>query len=172
MKRLISLLLCLLLAACSMNSEKVDLTLSEAVLEQRGKTSKDYEELNFELLHAHFYSAELENGLTVVLAGDACTNSLGDNSQIHRLEGKLNQLMDGMDQTMSLEDFSSALPEAVAGVEIGAGTAYYVSDQYAIVLFDSDGNGTQDICLNIAMNQEETIEPDAIAWLSLKTESK
>ena len=156
MKRLISLLLCLLLAACSMNSEKVDLTLSEAVLEQRGKTSKDYEELNFELLHAHFYSAELENGLTVVLAGDACTNSLGDNSQIHRLEGKLNQLMDGMDQTMSLEDFSSALPEAVAGVEIGAGTAYYVSDQYAIVLFDSDGNGTQDICLNIAMNQEET----------------
>ena len=172
MKRLISLLLCLLLAACSMNSEKVDLTLSEAVLEQRVKTSKDYEELNFELLHAHFYSAELENGLTVVLAGDACTNSLGDNSQIHRLEGKLNQLMDGMDQTMSLEDFSSALPEAVAGVEIGAGTAYYVSDQYAIVLFDSDGNGTQDICLNIAMNQEETIEPDAIAWLSFETESK
>lgn len=172
MKRLISLLLCLLLAACSMNSEKVNLTLSEAVLEQRGKTSKDYEELNFELLHAHFYSAELENGLTVVLAADACTNSLGDNSQIHRLEGKLNQLMDGMDQTMSLEDFSSALPEAVAGVEIGAGTAYYVSDQYAIVLFDSDGNGTQDICLNIAMNQEETIEPDAIAWLSFETESK
>ena len=172
MKRLISLLLCLLLAACSMNSEKVDLTLSEAVLEQRGKTSKDYEELNFELLHAHFYSAELENGLTVVLAGDACTNSLGDISQIHRLEGKLNQLLDGMDQTMSLEDFSSALPEAVAGVEIGAGTAYYVSDQYAIVLFDSDGNGTQDICLNIAMNQEETIEPDAIAWLSFETESK
>ena len=172
MKRLISLLLCLLLAACSMNSEKVNLTLSEAVLEQRGKTSKDYEELNFELLHAHFYSAELENGLTVVLAADACTNSLGDNSQIHRLEGKLNQLLDGMDQTMSLEDFSSALPEAVAGVEIGAGTAYYVSDQYAIVLFDSDGNGTQDICLNIALNQEETIEPDAVAWLSFETESK
>ena len=172
MKRLISLLLCLLLAACSMNSEKVNLTLSEAVLEQRGKTSKDYEELNFELMHAHFYSAELENGLTVVLAADACTNSLGDNSQIHRLEGKLNQLLDGMDQTMSLEDFSSALPEAVAGVEIGAGTAYYVSDQYAIVLFDSDGNGTQDICLNIAMNQEETIEPDAVAWLSFETESK
>ena len=172
MKRLISLLLCLLLAACSMNSEKVNLTLSEAVLEQRGKTSKDYEELNFELLHAHFYSAELENGLTVVLAADACTNSLGDNSPVHRLEGKLNQLLDGMDQTMSLEDFSSALPEAVAGVEIGAGTAYYVSDQYAIVLFDSDGNGTQGICLNIAMNQEETIEPDAIAWLSFETESK
>ena len=172
MKRLISLLLCLLLAACSMNSEKVNLTLSEAVLEQKGKTSKDYEELDFELLHAHFYSAELENGLTVVLAADACTNSLGDNSLVHRLEGKLNQLMDGMDQTMSLEDFSSALPEAVAGVEIGAGTAYYVSDQYAIVLFDSDGNGTQDICLNIAMNQEETIEPDAIAWLSFETESK
>ena len=172
MKRLISLLLCLLLAACSMNSEKVNLTLSEAVLEQRGKTSKDYEELNFELLHAHFYSAELENGLTVVLAADACTKSLGDNSPVHRLEGKLNQLLDGMDQTMSLEDFSSALPEAVAGVEIGAGTAYYVSDQYAIVLFDSDGNGTQDICLNIAMNQEETIEPDAIAWLSFETESK
>ena len=172
MKRLISLLLCLLLAACSMNSEKVNLTLSEAVLEQRGKTSKDYEELNFELLHAHFYSSELENGLTVVLAADACTNSLGDNSPIHRLEGKLNQLLDGMDQTMSLEDFSSALPEAVAGVEIGAGTAYYVSDQYAIVLFDSDGNGTQDICLNIAMNQEETIEPDAVAWLSFETESK
>lgn len=172
MKRLISLLLCLLLAACSMNSEKVNLTLSEAVLEQRGKTSKDYEELNFELLHAHFYSAELENGLTVVLAADACTNSLGDNSPVHRLEGKLNQLLDGMDQTMSLEDFSSALPEAVTGVEIGAGTAYYVSDQYAIVLFDSDGNGTQDICLNIAMNQEETIEPDAIAWLSFETESK
>lgn len=172
MKRLISLLLCLLLAACSMNSEKVNLTLSEAVLEQRGKTSKDYEELHFELLHAHFYSAELENGLTVVLAADACTNSLGDNSPVHRLEGKLNQLLDGMDQTMSLEDFSSALPEAVAGVEIGAGTAYYVSDQYAIVLFDSDGNGTQDICLNIAMNQEETIEPDAIAWLSFETESK
>ena len=172
MKRLISLLLCLLLAACSMNSEKVNLTLSEAVLEQRGKTSKDYEELNFELLHAHFYSAELENGLTVVLAADACTNSLGDNSPVHRLEGKLNQLLDGMDQTMSLEDFSSALPEAVAGGEIGAGTAYYVSDQYAIVLFDSDGNGTQDICLNIAMNQEETIEPDAIAWLSFETESK
>ena len=172
MKRLISLLLCLLLAACSMNSEKVNLTLSEAVLEQKGKTSKDYEELDFELLHAHFYSAELENGLTVVLAADACTNSLGDNSPVHRLEGKLNQLLDGMDQTMSLEDFSSALPEAVAGVEIGAGTAYYVSDQYDIVLFDSDENGTQDICLNIALNQEETIEPDAVAWLSFETESK
>ena len=126
----------------------------------------------FEKLGESVYTEVLENGLTVVLAGDACTNSLGDNSQIHRLEGKLNQLMDGMDQTMSLEDFSSALPEAVAGVEIGAGTAYYVSDQYAIVLFDSDGNGTQDICLNIAMNQEETIEPDAIAWLSFETESK
>lgn len=172
MKRLISLLLCLLLVGCAVDSENVNLTLSEAVLEQKGKTSKDYEELHFEFLHAHFYSAEMENGLTVVLAADACTNSLGDNSQIHRLEGKLNQLLDGMDQTMSLEDFSSALPEAVAGVEIGAGTAYYVSDQYAIVLFDSDGNGTQDICLNIAMNQEETIEPDAIAWLSFETESK
>ena len=172
MKRLISFLLCLLLAACSMNSEKVNLTLSEAVLEQRGKTSKDYKELNCELKHAHFYSAQLENGLTVVLAADACTNSLGDNSPIHRLEGKLNQLLDGMDQTMSLEDFSSALPEAVAGVEIGAGTAYYVSDQYAIVCFDSDGNGTQDIRLNIALNQDENIEPDAAAWLTFETESK
>ena len=172
MKRLISLLLCLLLVGCAVDSEKVNLTLSEAVLEQKGKTSKDYEELNFELLHAHFYSAELEIGLTVGLAADACTNSLGDNSPVHRLEGKLNQLLDGMDQTMSLEDFSSALPEAVAGVEIGAGTAYYVSDQYAIVLFDSDGNGTQDICLNIALNHEETIEPDAVAWLSFETESK
>ena len=172
MKRWISLLLCLLLVGCAENTEKVNLSLSEAVLEQRGKTSKDYKELNFELLHSHFYSAQLENDLTVVLAADDCTNSLGDNSPIHRLEGKLNQLLDGMDQTMSLEDFSSALPEAVAGVEIGAGTAYYVSDQYAIVRFDSDGNGTQDIRLNIALNQDETVEPDAAAWLTFETESK
>ena len=168
MKRWISLLLCLLLVGCA---ENVELSLSEAVLEQRGKTSKDYE-LNSELLHAHFYSSQLENGLTVVLAADDCTNSLGDKSPIHRLEGKLNQLLDGMDQTMSLRDFSSALPEAVAGVEIGAGTAYYVSDQYAIVRFDSDGNGTQDIRLNIALNQDETVEPDAAAWLTFETESK
>ena len=168
MKRWISLLLCLLLVGCA---ENVELSLSEAVLEQRGKTSKDYE-LNFELLHADFYSAQLENGLTVVLAADDCTNSLGDKSPIHRLEGKLNQLLDGMDQTMSLRDFSSALPEAVAGVEIGAGTAYYVSDQYAIIRFDSDGNGTQDIRLNIALNQDENIEPDAAAWLTFETESK
>ena len=65
MKRLISLLLCLLLAACSMNSEKVNLTLSEAVLEQRGKTSKDYEELNFELLHAHFYSITIRTRCSI-----------------------------------------------------------------------------------------------------------
>ena len=183
MRRLLVVLLCMFtLCGCEEKPQgkpgSNHLLLSQAVLEQQGKNARDYE-LDFELLHANFYSAELpEENMTVVVAGDDCTNSLADSGVLHRLEGNVNVLLDGMDKTMTLQEFTAALPheskDAFSAVDVGAGTAYYVAEcdvPYAIVRFDSDGDGAYDIHMDIVLTEEKLVEPDALAWLYFEEET-
>ena len=181
MKKLTAILLCLLaLTACGDKTQNEALKLSEAVLEQKGKTFQDYD-VEFELLHAGLYSALLpEENLTVVLLGEGDTEAfqLEEDAALYRLEGRLDVLLEGMENTMALQDFTAALSnegkEASGAVEISAGTAYYVSDEdqpYAVVRFDSDGDGTCDIRMDVSLNENEMIEPSALAWLYFENET-
>ena len=182
MKRLLALFLCLFaLCACEEKPQgkpgSQSLTLSEAVLEQKGKTARDYD-LEFKLLHSHYYSALLsEKNMIIVAAGDSCTNSLAQDGSLHRLEGRLDVMLSGMEDTMALQDFTAALPheskEAFSAVDIGAGSAYYVAEDgvpYAIVRFDSDGDGAYDIHMDIVLTEDKQVKPSAHTWLYFEEE--
>lgn len=54
----------------------------------------------------------------------------------------------------------------------GAGTAYYVGNDYVQIQFDSDRDGEYDRLLLISMDEvtEETVGPESLAWLEMLAE--
>lgn len=140
---------------------------------QTGQTAEFY--------HATYYLAQIsETEADIIFAGEYDMDLEGavleDDSRCLRLEGALSSLMTGIEGEMEPEEFTGdiAWTEAAAPayqLAEGAGTAYYVSDRYLIIHFDSDGDGTEDAVLEIATDQSETIGPDSYAWLHWEQEN-
>ena len=128
-----------------------------------------------EFLHATLYSAEAEESdICVVFSGDYDEETAGavlpDDAACIRLEGRIGELLTGFDREMEAAEFAAAFaPEGEDAPEYreeeGAGTAYYVADRYIVIKLDSDGNGAEDLALEISMDESEKITPDSYAWI-------
>lgn len=67
--------------------------------------------------------------------------------------------------TVLADDAATAVFERLEG----AGTAYYVGDDYVQMQFDGDRDGEYDRRLLISMDEaaEETVSPESPAWLEM-----
>lgn len=99
---------------------------------------------------------------------------LADDAMPIRLQGPLGVLMDGIGKSMSLTELADALSVDGAAKAVferleGAGTAYYVGNDYVQIQFDSDRDGKYDRRLLISMDEaaEETVGQESDAWLEM-----
>ena len=75
-----------------------------------------------------------------------------------------------MKEEVSVSEFAKGLawdsnvPDYI--IEEGAGTAYYVADQYVQIWIDDDGDSENDYLLQISLEQSDLITPDSYTWLS------
>lgn len=136
-------------------------------LEQTGQEAEFY--------HATFYSAKLpDSELSAVFSGeydeDLAGAVLQDDSRCVRLQGPLSFLLTGIDDALEPEKLAEALAwnrDEVLDCTYAesAGTAYYVADEYAVIRFDSNGDGSKDAVLEISLDQTSTIGPNSYTWL-------
>ncbi len=182
------LLIILLFAGCA---EKVpdetglaapEIMIAQELLPYREITYGQYQQQTgqeAELLHACYYLGAIpETGLWVIFGGEY-DMELGaavllEGNQCIRMEGRLGELLSGLTEEMTPDEFVSALAWKEGEMpgyqfEEGAGTAYYVADRYVVIDFDSDGDGEEDSRLEISLEQSEAIGPDSYAWLSLRS---
>lgn len=152
--------------------------IAPELLEYRDITWQQFErqtEQEAEFYHATYYCARIPaTEVSIIFAGEYDTDLAGavlkEDSKCLRLEGTLSSLMTGIAQAMEPEEFAGDISwteDAVPDYQLaeGAGTAYYVSDRYLVINFDSDGDGTEDAVLEISMDQSESVGPDSYAWL-------
>lgn len=154
------------------------------------ETAKKYEAISYEAFkertgnEAEFYHGDRfigeipDSSFCVIYIGeydeDAAGTVLADDAMPIRLQGPLGVLMDGVNEEMSLTEFSEALSadgaaEAVFELLEGGGTAYYIGNEYVQIQFDSDKNGEYDRLLLISLDEsiERTVDPESIAWLEI-----
>lgn len=96
---------------------------------------------------------------------------LSDEDKIFRVESSLEHIISGIGAEMTAEGFQETL-DRYAGFahavdpDIQEGlTAYYVAYHYIETWIDSDGDGSLDIQLNIALDESDHITPDAPVWI-------
>lgn len=129
-----------------------------------------------EFYHANFYTAVVpETDATIIFSASKYnekfeTVELTDEDRSIRIEGELGELCLGVTDEESIDEFvnnlawkEDELPKY--SYAEGAGTAYYVADQYVIISFDSNGDSLRDCRLEISLNQSEKISADSYAWL-------
>ncbi len=175
--------ICILLSACGQNeknSEKTVISIAETAEEYEVMTYGEFKERTgneAEFYHGGLLIAEIpDSSLCVIYVGEydeeTAETVLSDEDMPIRIQGALGTLMDGIKEEMSIVELSGALSEngaAEAAYDLleGAGTAYYIGDEYVQIQFDSDGNGEYDSLLLISLDEsgEETVNPESAAWL-------
>ena len=94
---------------------------------------------------------------------------LSYNDQILRLEGKLNTFLSGSLREMTVEEFIEGLtwkgivPNYVR--EKGAGTIYYVGNEYLKIWIDVDDEFSSDFIMYVALNDAGNVVPEANTWI-------
>ena len=174
MKKLLisSFLLCLLLAGCAQEAGPSPLACNQDMAAYLGTTYGAFREQGggeAALYHANLFTAQIPGAaVTAVFAADydadLAVSSLADTNLLVRLEGRLGDLLNGLTEEMTLDDFSDRIAEDGTApayqIEEGGGTLYYVADRYAVVSF-ADG-----LTLHISLEQQsEKVGPDSYAWL-------
>ena len=176
MKRITTILFCLLIGAllsgCENQTSARNITVKQSLtkyvdmtyemfLEHGGTEAQHY--------HANYFTAQVPNTeITAVFStsnydSNYAVAGLENTDKIIRLEGKLNELFDGISEDITLDDFLAAIAQNGSipdyRIEDGGGTAYYVADHYAIIYLDT-------YILQISIDESELIGPDTYAWLS------
>lgn len=164
-------------------------TVLPELLQYKNMTYAVYQELTggeMEFEHGGLFSGEVPGkDVQIIMAGrydeELAGYELEEDSTVLRLQGRLADLIsmekdDGENQAeMAVEDFIDKMAGQSCGslsYEFfeGAGTAYYVDNYYISIWFDSDGDGSSDMLLEISLGNEtdsERIGPDSYAWLYL-----
>jgi hypothetical protein len=94
---------------------------------------------------------------------------LSYNDQILRLEGKLNTFLSGSLREMTVEEFIEGLtwkgivPNYVR--EKGAGTIYYVGNEYLKIWIDVEDEFSSDFIMYVALNDAGNVVPEANTWI-------
>ena len=177
-------LVLLFLAACSgstggASSPLPAVAVKEALLPYGEMTYQDFQAqtgTDAQLLHAGRFGAPLpEEGVEIVFEAsgtdeDGLLPLLLPQDRPLRLEGRLDALVDGVAEEMTPDQLAQALsPTEGSPVPCqlleGAGTAYYVADQYARFQLDRDGDGAGDAALEVALNSRQAVDPSCTSWL-------
>ena len=95
-----------------------------------------------------------------------------DSDPLYRLSGDVNDFFPDVKMTMTPKELVSQLSwdgpnSAMPSCEIlgGPPTIYYISDNFAEIEFDADGNGRLDTKVTIALYEDGKFSPDTDAWL-------
>ena len=94
---------------------------------------------------------------------------LSYNDYILRLEGKLNTFLAGSLREMTVAEFIEGLtykdivPTYVR--EKGAGTVYYVGNEYLKIWVDTDEDSNTDFVMYVALNDAGNVIPEANTWI-------
>lgn len=179
--------LCVLLSACGRGSEKSTVTITETAREFETISYQAFRERtgqDAEFYHGTYYIGKIpDSSISVIFEGEydeeAAGAVLAEDAMPIRLQGTLGGLFHGVGEEMSLSEFADALSAAGAAKAVferleGAGTAYYVGNDYVQIPFDSDRDGEYDRRLLISMDEAaaETVDPESPAWLEMLPVSK
>ena len=160
-----------------------ELTFSTQLLQYIGMTYGQFKQqtgAEAEFYHGLYFQAPIPGEKAdVVFQGiydeDVAGSVLSDEHKSFRVETSLNNIISGitseMTQEMTVAEFMEMLdthagftysfqPEILEGL-----TGYYVAYHYVMADIDSDGDGTIDILLKIALNESDHISPDASTWI-------
>jgi len=128
-----------------------------------------------EFYHAGLFTAAMENGLELVFLGNYEEENAGyvlrDEDTSIRVQGSLGKMVSGLTKEMTADDFANELTKVYGQTTEyhcleGAGTAYYVGDNYIQILLDTDADSHVDTELDISLDDAEKITVDSLAWLS------
>lgn len=134
--------------------------------EQTGRVAEFY--------HANYFSASVPDiEADVVFIGEYDKELIGpvllDDDKSVRIEGNLSTIISGITEKMYCAEFASALEGTydilTANVSEGAGTAYYVADNYIDISVDIDGDHVEDAWLQAALDETGSVSPDSYTWL-------
>lgn len=174
---------CVPLSACSQDDggkAAIDVTKSVKAYEtmsygefkeQTGNEAESY--------HGDRFAGEIpDSSVYVIYSGEydeeTAAAVLADDDMPIRLQGPLGDLLVGIEEEMTLTEFTDALSadgaaEAASELLEGGGTAYYVGNKYAEIKYDSDKDGEYDRRLSISLDESEgeMIGSDSIAWLEI-----
>lgn len=154
------------------------------------KTAADYETMSYaefkeqtgneaEFYHEIRYIGEIPaSPVCVIFEGEYDPEQEGpvltEDSQPIRLQGPLSALLDGIPKEVTLTQLAEALSANGAAKAVlerleGAGTAYYIGNDYAVIQFDSDQDGELDRLLSISLDEsiDAAIDPKSVAWLEI-----
>lgn len=160
---------------------KPDIMINQSLLKYSNMTHAEFSKetgIKATRFHTYMYTAQIPYKDVEIVFGatmyDDAIYYLKDSDKCFRLEGQIGALLDGIEGKMTIEEFTNSLSwngeKVQYTLEEGGGTVYYVSSEYAAVLFDSDGNGETDALLNIDMYGNDTISKDSYAWLFMGVE--
>ena len=180
----LAVLACIVAAICFLTNpkESTDYTLASKSYQPEeflGMTYGDFQKITgveAEFYHVNFYTANIPNTeITAVFLAEGWDNEnamtlLRKEDKIIRLEGKLRAFTEEFGNEMSVSDFMehSKWKDRFLGyaMENGAGTAYYVANQYVEIYCDMNGDSMVDQMLQVALNQAGMIDPDAECWIT------
>ncbi len=170
----------------SLNQEEVviqddggPLSLRKGLVHFKKMTYEEYknefgEEAEF--YHANRYIAPILDGEAEIVfdAGaydeDLAMSVLDNSDNCLRLEGNLGVFVEGLVTQVSIEEFCQRFERASGAmteyaIMEGEMTAYYVSDNYVAISFDSDGDAHKDAVLEVELDNKEKIGPNSTTWL-------
>jgi hypothetical protein len=153
--------------------------IPEELLSYREMTYGEYREhvsQEAEFYHElRFVASTDTEGVEVVFKGVYDTEiegaTLEDDSKSIRLQGRLGSIVRGLPEEVTEEELVQALSERYGetlqvSYGEGAGTAYYVGDEYLQLLLDTDGDAVLDAALQVPVSDGEMISNDTVVWLS------
>lgn len=171
-----------LLSACGRGSEENAVGITETAREYETISYKEFQERTgkkAEFYHGTRFIGEIpDSPLSVIFEGeydeDEAGAVLADGHMPIRLQGPLGGLLHGIGEEMSLTEFAGALSAGGAAEAVfkrleGAGTAYYIAEDFVQIQFDSDQNGEYDRLLLISMDEAaaENVGSESLAWLEM-----
>ena len=159
------------------------LTFNTQLLQYIGMTYgqfKQQTDTEAEFYHGLFFQASIpDEKADIVFLGvydeDVAGSVLSDEHKSFRVETTLENTISGitseMTQEMTVAEFMEMLdshagfaynfqPEILEGL-----TGYYVAYHYVMATVDSNGDGTMDILLKIALDESDHICPDTSIWI-------
>lgn len=163
---LISMVACVVMAVCFLTDPKNDFSIADYKAISYG----EYQKLtgyDAEFYHALFYIGQLpKTELSIIFMAEydesmAETVLSGDAKAI-RIQGKLSELFGNNTKQLSESELLEKISENYGNVisleyREGAGTAYYVADDYAHIVVESDADDNMNTVFEIAIeNQTES----------------
>lgn len=155
------------------------LTVNTQLLQYLNMTYAQFKEqtgAEAEFYHGLYFQAPVSDEDTaVVFQGiyddEAAGAVLSDEDKAIRVESRLNQMISGIPAEMTVREFTEMLDKNAGFAcemfpEIQEGmTGYYVAYHYVDMLIDSNGDGGQDIHLQIALDESDKITAGASTWI-------